>query len=45
MYDTYFLVDSVTYYHSRKFKNMWKEKKGQSCTIILDIILCMILTS
>ena len=26
MYDTHRLVDSVTYYHSRKFKDMWKVK-------------------
>ena len=31
MYDTHILVGSVRYYHSRKFKDMWK---GQSCKII-----------
>ena len=33
MYDTHQLVDSVTYYHNRKLKDMWKEWKGQSCKI------------
>ena len=35
MYDTHNLENSVTYYHSINFKDMWKGWKSQSCKITL----------